>query len=580
MFEKLNSLIFGNEEFEKVKIENRFQEAQGISNSLKINSLKDFEIVENCIFKIKELLRLKSSNLNKAINDPSRKIKKKEVLELLENLENIKTQYLQNKTNSTQNNTNNNLETKKSLTSENNNDILIGSIEILNTKEFNLILSNAKIPYILIEFKTEINYSIIKRILTVFFEEYMPEGTNIITEENSVLIIPRKNSDNIISFPSPSININEIYDKIIENKTSKQNKTNKISKTKQKTEEKKEIKNKTETTSVVNNKEKEEDYIPVEKITEKPQKKSLRNKEESLDNLLEAINKKITKVKEPEDPSARELESQSARELEGQSTQKSEEITNSQKKPEIKEEKVTMEIIPDEKIEIQKKSKAEILKEEIIVEKKPIEQNILNNNVSFSKASSDDEGYDLEDHSLYIDDKIKVYLESKSKTAYEIVITTINEEKIANINESTFSYMMIFSKVFSQILFEETKPDGTNLIWDYSRNKLRIICRREKDGLKLNWQLKDASDDFLEQVKNKLFSVMTKGIGDKENRGLGDKEIQGQQSKGTKVEKVTGEVMSSTKEERQENKDKLKDTQDRTLEDRARIILESLRRIP
>lgn len=569
MFEKLNCLIFGLEEFEKVKIEIRFCEAEELSKTLIINSITEFEIVQKSIFKIKELLRLKSSNLNKAINDPSRKIKKSNVLNLLENLENIKNIYLEKNNPSNEKEKNSSKPKDNVPFSENNSSISEENVEILNTKEFKLILSNEKIPYLLIEFKNEIDYSLIKIILSIFFEEYMPEGTNVIIEEKNALIIPRKNNDNLITFQNPEVNLDQIYDKLVENKIQpkkieKKKNNYKLEKPK-KTEKKLEIIN-----NVSEQKEKEEnkdEYISVEKITEKPQKKSLKSKEESLDNLLEAINNKMSKSKE----------------IQNLSSEKKDENTNNKEELKVEKEDVQMEIIPDEKIEIERKTKQEKLKEDIIFEKKeekgaPL--TISNNQTSNSKikSSNTDEGFDMEDYSIYIDDKIKVYIESKSRTAYEIVITTINEEQISKLNESTFSYMIIFAKVFSQMLFEEAKPHGTNLIFDYSKNKIRIISRNENDNLKLNWELKDASDDFLEQVKTKLFSEMTKVRGYQD--GQRAKGQEGQQNKGTKVERVTGEVMSSTKEERQENKDKLKETQDKTLEEKARIILESLRRIP
>ncbi|MFT4244754.1 MAG: hypothetical protein ACMXYB_04860 [Candidatus Woesearchaeota archaeon] len=70
MIEKLEELIFGLNSYEKVKIEDRYLELYSYlqhPTSLDISSLQEYEILEKCLFKIKELLRIKSSNLNSII---------------------------------------------------------------------------------------------------------------------------------------------------------------------------------------------------------------------------------------------------------------------------------------------------------------------------------------------------------------------------------------------------------------------------------------------------------------------------------------------------------------------------------
>ena len=57
------------------------------------------------------------------------------------------------------------------------------------------------------------------------------------------------------------------------------------------------------------------------------------------------------------------------------------------------------------------------------------------------------------------------------------------------------------------------------MIFDYSSNKIRIVSRKTTDELaNLSWQLKESSDDFLEQVKAKLFAEMSKGVENRDER--------------------------------------------------------------
>ena len=70
MITQLEELVFGLETYEKVKIEDRYLEIYSLlqdSKNLVVSNLEEYEILEKCLFKIKELLRVKSSNLNSII---------------------------------------------------------------------------------------------------------------------------------------------------------------------------------------------------------------------------------------------------------------------------------------------------------------------------------------------------------------------------------------------------------------------------------------------------------------------------------------------------------------------------------
>lgn len=598
MFEKLKCLIFGLGEFEKSKIELRFELAREISLKIKIESILDFEIIESCIYKIRDLLRVKSSNLNKAINDSSRNIKKREVIELLEILDKLKTEYLQRNGDKIEldtkkyKDTKNEIQTDKTIENKEKktkDEELPENIEILSKAEYSIILGIEKIPYILIKFETEINFSVLKNVMLIFFEEYKPHGSNIIIEDKSILVIPRMNEDNIISLPSLEVDNENIYNIIKKNQLTQNKLDSNLNNTKE--------------------------FVPIENYSEvrkKSEKKSLKQKEESLDNLLEAINQKTSKSKEIRDAEFETREGRQNIESKKEKNLNTEivgsNIVNSSDRNEIntlntsiknkKNEADEIKLIPGDSIEFEKKSEIELLKEQIIIETKNVknkEVNRISDNVNSSLV-------------IYEDDKIKAYVENNSRSCGEIIISMNSGQKISNLNESDLSYLIIFSKVFSQVLFNEVNAHGSNMIFDYSSNKIRIISRDSKDDLtNLSWQLKESSDDFLEQVKNKLFSEMSKEVKETQDVGL---EIESKkeeiiaeensseiyynktQNGNKKIRREIQEINASldlinelqAKKElkapspKKEEKDVIKI--DTALEKKAKYILEALRRIP
>lgn len=70
MITHLEELVFGLNSYEKAKIEDRYLEIYSqltALSSYEVSTLEEFEILEKCRFKIKEQLRVKSSNLNTII---------------------------------------------------------------------------------------------------------------------------------------------------------------------------------------------------------------------------------------------------------------------------------------------------------------------------------------------------------------------------------------------------------------------------------------------------------------------------------------------------------------------------------
>ncbi len=550
MFNKLKDLVFGLSEFEKTKIEIRFELILTLIEKLKLEKLKDFEIIEECIYKIKDQLRLKSSNLNRTINDPKLSLKKRDVILILDNLNKLKYTFLEIAFDkfelNIKDNKINNVEEEKSknqINKESKNKILIDKIDqlfskdkvknnkvnlnleknsnsnkIFENEEILVFFENKNITYLLIKFKEEIDFIILKDLSSILFESLTAHGTNIIIDKNSALIIPRFNNDKLFELPRVDSNLDISISKI---KTTLKNKSNNKSNNKLKKEEN-EIKN----NDVENEEIKNDEYIEISNNlhnseiseglginSEKNQnkKKSLKEKEDSLDTLLENQ-------------------------------------LHSKKHP------IKVEFDKNEKIELKKNDnfvefelkEKEIKNSEIEIEKK---QTIKNELKKVSKINYN--------NLIYSDNNILVTLNENSKVLGEILIKSNKNKPFSKLDENDLSYIMIFSKIFSSILFETIQAHGTNLIFNYNNNELKIIPRIEKDKLQnLTWKPQQHSDDFLEQIKTKLLQKLNLGLKSEKNEELVSKK----------------EEINEIKQDLVESKSDIKK--------KAEYILDSIRRIP
>lgn len=81
MITTLEELVFGLNSYEKVKIEDRYEQIHSIllssHPSLHISTIDEFDALEQCLFKIQDQLRVKSSNLNSIIKKPNSLSKEK-----------------------------------------------------------------------------------------------------------------------------------------------------------------------------------------------------------------------------------------------------------------------------------------------------------------------------------------------------------------------------------------------------------------------------------------------------------------------------------------------------------------------
>ncbi len=465
MLKELKAQIFGLDSYEKVKIDDRIQAVSLQLSGLKIQNLEDFETLEECIYKIKDLLRIKSSNLNRIIKDPTKKLTKKDILNLIEKLITIKIQFLKtafaaletNKIKETemsekpqeapeeQQEQQNQQEFEKPITNEN-------PTQIFETENFKLYLQKGKTPYLLFNFKNEIQYNILRNFSVLIFEEMEADATNIIVEGKRAMIIPRKTNDNLLQLPKINSDLDQIF-QILQK-----------------------AQNSNETPQTNQN---DADYIEIDKIKDEFHEKNPHRKQD--DNSLDSL-------------------------LMGQEEKK---FTPS---PHPKQDKDKPEILPDDKIEIEKKDpeplqkvpEIQIEKKEPKPESKPQPQNSTPNTELKSKPQNP--------HTFYQDEEITAYIKKDSSIPGEIILIHNSQKPLSQLSENELSYIFLFSKAFSAALFEILQAHGTNIFWNYNKNTIHITPRYQNDNLKINWEGGQASEDFLEQIKSKLIEEMQKEI--------------------------------------------------------------------
>ena len=627
MLNRLKNLVFGLEEFDKTKIEIRFDIVRGMISSIVIKELADFEILEEIIYKIKEELRVRSSNINKTIRNPSRNFRKKDVLVLLENLvkikyaflerafnligdnggfkledevsssmgdilddnsiegdsdvgnnnvgvenltnnlsepvENLDSQFSNSKTSSgsdskTGSDSDSNISPKvvekvegekiyepkvkkekselsdllssgaetevKNLKNDNHRDE-IESLTLLNGPGFEVKLENGKVPFILISFDGDefVDCSLIKNLASAFFEVYGLHGTNIIQDEFRFMILPRFQNDGLFELPRKDVNIDEIFDKII-SKQKELNKGKKLSGSLDDKVENEVVLPETEAEGGVGVEVeaeggvdgKEIAVVGDEEIAQSKQidenKKIAEKKQAELDKKFDEFNKKkellrremedgFLKVSEDSRPKIRESLKSKEDSLDALLSTIDKTKKDMKQNPNPKKDSSDVKMEMDDAIEFERKT-PEIKKEpDIEVEKKTDDDKVLEKN----------------DFEIYRDDKIFVYLNAYSSVMGEVIVEPISGASMAYLDVADISYISIFSKIFSTIVYELLGAHGTNVIWDFDSSKLRIVPRFTEDKISnLKWELKSNTDEFLEQVRAKLLSEMQKEI--KEDR--------------------------------------------------------------
>ena len=208
MIDEIRNLVFGLGVYPKTRIDYRFLHIKKLVPQVVINSVREFEILEEIIYKIKDELRLKSSNINKTIKNPAQNLTKKNVREIVEKLEKIKYESLKRAAFSSHTPTPPLEVPSKTNTTQ---------TSLFKTLKFEILFCFEKTPnYISIEFSDFVELSVVKIVSSVYFDVLSLQGTTIIIEKNTALIVGRTLNDNFLELPKIEDNLNETF-KLLKN---------------------------------------------------------------------------------------------------------------------------------------------------------------------------------------------------------------------------------------------------------------------------------------------------------------------------------------------------------------------------
>lgn len=396
MFQKLYKLIFGLDEFTKTKIELRFELAKELTDKLQVQSIEDFDLLESCIYKIKDQLRVKSSNLNTTIKNQNNSLTKQEVEEFLQKLLHLRSSFLNTAFTAIQKQT-------PSQKQSNSNTLSI------TTTTYTCTLSTKGGLHVKITFNEEVDLKQLRIISSLLYEITKAQGTTILIEDTTALIIPRTNDDGIIK-PLPQQNNDEQIEEVF--------------------------------TTLTNNNNDEHE----QEVKRKEEFKSRFKDEQNLDSLLSTY-------QQSSPPSHHE-----------------------------QQENDTIDFEKDEPIEFEKQQ-----------QKAPNEITIQT----------------TDPMTIYKDDQIIVEANPKSPLFGEIKISPVNSSKTINhLDDSTFSYLFLFSKIFASALFDVMQSHGTNIMWQGEDTAISIIPRFKNDEAIQQWTPQQLEEENLNQVQQTLLQKL------------------------------------------------------------------------
>ena len=410
MFDKLYKLIFGLEEYSKTKIELRIELAQELVNDLEVNSIEDFDVLESCIYKIKDQLRVKSSNLNNVIRDKNKDLNREKVENFLNELLELRSTFLntafdaikKNKQTPPAQPTQENKESKTPLS--------------FSTSTYTLSLQTQGGLHVKLEFFEQVNYKQLRIISSIIFDELQVEGTTIIVEKNTAYIIPRTTNDQIIA-PLPQNKDDKAVEESFKKLTA---------------------------TSIG-----EENYE--ENVEVKPDYISKYSDEESLDNIISNYDRNAKNA-----PSHEEEESSS-----------------------ISVEK-------DDPISVEKKE-----------QKKPQEISI--------EREGDQENSSI----FYQDEEIIAKGSSNASVFGQIDVMPHNNKSLNQLEETQFSYLFLFSKIFASTLFDVLQAHGTTIMWDTQDKAIKIIPRYKDDQVLQQWSGVEMDEQTLSEIQHQLLQKLS-----------------------------------------------------------------------
>ncbi len=182
----------------------------------------------------------------------------------------------------------------------------------------------------------------------------------------------------------------------------------------------------------------------------------------------------------------------------------------------------------------------------------------------------------FEKNLIYENDKIKICLALEPATSGHIQLFSQEHYPILEqVPLPLLSYISAAANKVSILLFEMLKVHGTNIIiqngvpagQNVPHFSIHIIPRRTDDGLKLDWDLKQAAPDALESIQR----IITEGMNTLE---------QNQQVPTPQLTTETAEVPAPAEEETTEDKEEEKEPDHHKKQKKRNYYLESLERIP
>lgn len=417
MFTKLYKLVFGLEEFTKTKIELRLELAKEVAQKLQVTTVDDFDLLESCIYKIKDQLRVKSSNLNNVIRDKNKDLDQKSVEDFLHQLLYLRDSFLNSAFRA--------LKHQGEIVTP-DNDIQTNSQSVISNSDFNAPLLYKTDTYTLeinpeegffveLRFTKEVDYVLLRNLSIVLYDQLQAQGTSIIIEGLRAKIFPRTSDDQLLS-PLPQQKNDKLVDEAFLALTYKG----------------------------------EDKHGYATSVSKKPDVSTQYYQEESLDSMISNYDK------------------------------------NAKNYPKhIDEEKESNTI-------------------EVETEKTPI--TIEKTTTTPNEISSYGEE---QDYLIYSDEQIMAKLVTTSGVFGHIVILPQSKKKISELNESEFSYLILFTKIFSSIVFEVVQAHGTTINWQSSGQGIEIFPRFKDDNLIAQWSPKEFSNEDLDQIQHTLLQKLS-----------------------------------------------------------------------
>ncbi|MCH8520213.1 MAG: hypothetical protein LAT82_05670 [Nanoarchaeota archaeon] len=557
MITQLEELVFGLETYEKVKIEDRYLEIYSLiqhSKNLEVSNIEEYEILEKCLFKIKELLRVKSSNLNSIIKKKNKltfeiistiiqtlELKRKDVLKnaffsissinpsndnILENVSNNNNYNL----NGSSTNTTIIPNLQSSPIQEENLEVQEENVNNKNVDNNTILelhnLQFSKVGKVSVKYNyNDLNFQFSKKILDYMFQTskfqatmlYIHSVINYISNLNSS---QHFKNHNLVQEHIGIINSKEIYNPILAPRN-----------------EKGEIDNEQVFSQIMGFKSFNDD-IKFNSIQESSSKNSLKDeiKEHLHSSKSEYVNinhsiEGINTHRDEEENLEKLISSQTSTHTKHNFKEFEEDTKNHLK---INDEiPIEIEVEKNNGIEVEKKSKDELAKElklsQVVAsnleddgEKIEVYKEEKHNGGIDNKNNFEDNNNIQKDTKLYNntfevetfeenkdilkifdDEEIMISLLEYSKNIGTLQIDLKNKNPTIN----SYAHSFLFSKYFLQAIFEAVQPQATMFVTSHYNSNSFLIPRFLEDGV-FEFQGSPASNENLDLIQTQIYQTM------------------------------------------------------------------------